>query len=247
MPTERLFLDIRYYESERENVVGMALPGGPGRIFSFPKSIHPLGARIARKLREYGFVAGAFDHLYVNFTTVLPEGHCRYSPREVKERIKYIDFGLVPEKANRLSETEKESLVCQSTFDILKFMGGERPTQLAIVDRVIADIEDKGSELEIVHKTKETAAYAVTVTYQIRPNGKQSVGLIEYHDKESGERLKSEFVKLNHYEDLFALVGSISVARGVITLKPRASFKASLYTKAYRVPIQVTVADLNAA
>src|SRR5262245_15383199 len=73
MPTERLFLDIRYYESDRENVVGSSLPNGPGRIFTLPRSIHALGARIARKLREFGFVAGAYDHLYVNFTTVLPE------------------------------------------------------------------------------------------------------------------------------------------------------------------------------
>src|SRR5262249_52190451 len=161
------------------------------------------GARIARKLREYGFVAGVFDHLYVNFTTVLPEGQCRYSPRDVEERIKYIDFGLAPEKVNRLSETEKESLVCRSTFDILRFVAAERPEQLVVVESVAVEIEEKGSELEIVHMTKETAAYAVTVTYQIRPNGKQSVGLIEYHDKKSGQRMKSEFVKLNDYEDVF--------------------------------------------
>jgi hypothetical protein len=247
MPTERLFLDIRYYESAPENIFSTALPGHVGRIFSFPKSIHPLGARIARKLREYGFVAGAFDHLYVNFTTVLPEGQCRYSPREVEERIKYIDFGLVPEKTNRLSETEKETLVCRSTFDILQFVSGERPAQLALVDRVTADIEEKGSKLEIVHKTKETAAYAIKVTYQIRPNGKQSVALIEYHDKESGQRFKTEFVKLNNYADVFALVGSISVWHGIISLKPRQSFKASLYTQSYRVPIEISIADLNRA
>lgn len=247
MPTERLILDIRYYESDHDNVVGTSLPGGFGRIFSLPKSIHALGARIARKLREYGFAAGVYDHLYVNFTTVLPEGQCRYSTREVEERIKFIDFGLVAEKVNRLSETEKELLVCHSTFDILRFVAGGHQVRLALVDGVATEVEKKGSELEIVHKTKETAAYAVTVTYQIRPNGKQSVGLIEYHDKESGQRLKSEFVKLNHYEDVFALVASITVSRGVITLKPRASFKAGLSTKAYRVPIQVPIAELNDA
>ncbi len=247
MPTERLFLDIRYYESDGENVVGTSLPGGPGCIFSFPTSIHPLGARIARKLREYGFVAGVFDHLYVNFTTVLPEGRCRYSPRQLEGRIKYIDFGLLLEKTNRLSEAEKVSLVCRSTFAMLKCVAGERPMQLALVDRVTADIEEKGSELEIVHKIKETAAYAVTVTYQIRPNGRQSVGLIDYHDKVSGQRLKSEFIKLNHYQDVFALVGSVSVSRGVITLKPRASFRASLYTQAYQVPIKIPIAELSDA
>jgi hypothetical protein len=87
----------------------------------------------------------------------------------------------------------------------------------------------------------------VTVTYQIRPNGNQSVGLIEYHDKKTGQRFKAEFVKLKDYEDVFALVGSISVSRGVISLKPRPSFKANLYTRAYRVPIKIPIAEMDAA
>ncbi len=246
MPKERQFLDIRCYESNHQNVAGTSLPSGPGRIFALPKSIDAIGARIARKLREYGFVAGVYDHLYVNFTTLLPEGQCRYSLREVEERIKYIDFGLVPEKVNRLSDAEKEMLVCRSIFNILRFVASGHRARLAIVDRVATDVEERGSELEIVHKTKETAVYAVTVTYRIRPNGKQSVGLIEYHDKGSGQKLKSEFARLKHYEDVFALVGSISVARGVITLKPKASFKASLDTKSYKVPIRIVIAELNA-
>lgn len=247
MTNERLFLDIRYYECDRENVVGTSLPAGPGRLFTFPKSIHALGARIARKLREYGFMAGAFDHLYVNFTTVIPAGQCRYSPRNVDERIKYVDYGLSPETTNRLSETEKESLVCGTTLDILRFVATEHPARLSLVERIAAELAAKGSTMEILHMIKETAVYAVTVTYQIRPNGKQSVALIEYLDKKSGQRLKSEFVKLNDYEDVFALVGSISVSRGVISVKPRPSFKASLYANAYRVPIEIPIAALNAA
>jgi hypothetical protein len=245
MLNERLFLDIRYYESDHENVFGMSLPGGIGRIYSLPKSIHSLGARIARKLREFGFVAGTFDHLYVNFTTAILEGMARYSTRDLDGRIKYIDFGLSPEKINGLSDAAKESFICATTFEILKFVAGDRPSQIALVDRVCADIEVKGSELEILHKTKETAAFSVTVTYQIRPNGSQSVGLVEFHDKKSGQRLKSEFLKLNTYEDVFAIVGAISVSRGIICLKPRPSFKASLYTKAYKVPIEIPIAELN--
>jgi hypothetical protein len=166
MPNERLFLDILYYESDYENIGGASLPGGPGRIYRLPKSIHACGARIARKLREYGFVAGVFDHLYVNYTTVLDGGQIRYSPREAGERIRYIDYGLSPERTNRLTETEKESLVCKSTFDILRFAAGQRPPQLPLVEQVASDIEAKGSELEIVHKTKETATSSVTVQHE---------------------------------------------------------------------------------
>jgi len=85
MPKERLLLDIRYYESAVDNVAGTSLPSELGQIFHLPLSIHPMGARIARKLREFGFTASKFDHLHLNFTTVLPAGQCRYSPREIEE------------------------------------------------------------------------------------------------------------------------------------------------------------------
>jgi len=122
MPKERLLLDIRYYESAVDNVAGTSLPSELGQIFHLPLSIHPMGARIARKLREFGFTAGMFDHLYLNFTTVLPAGQCRYSPREIEERIKYVDFGLSADVTNVLSEIEKESLVPAATVKVLRFV-----------------------------------------------------------------------------------------------------------------------------
>ena len=61
MPTDRLLLDIRNCESDRENVVVASLPGGPGPIFSLPQSIQSLGARIARILE-----AAAHSHVYTN-------------------------------------------------------------------------------------------------------------------------------------------------------------------------------------
>jgi hypothetical protein len=247
MPKERLLLDIRYYESAHENVAGTSLPSELGQIFHLPLSIHPLGARIARKLREFGFVAGVFDHLYLNFTTVLPAGVCRYSPRQIEERIKYVDFGLSADTTNAHSETEKESLVRDATVNVLRFVSANRHAQLGLLDRILAEVEEKGSELEILHKAKEAANYSVTVSYKIRPRGEQSIGLIEYHDKLSGSGFKSEFIKLKDYEDIFALVGSISVSNGFIRLRPRRSFKASLYTQHYDVPIEIPIGRTNAA
>jgi hypothetical protein len=83
-----LFLETKYakgkavtgyslLESADENVAGTSLPSELGQIFRFPPSIHSMGARIARTLREFGFVAGVFDHLYLNFTRVVR--HCSRS------------------------------------------------------------------------------------------------------------------------------------------------------------------------
>ena len=244
MLKEKFLLDIRYFESDVENVNGASLPDHTGRIYAFPASIHSSGARIARKLREYGFTAGPFDHLYVNYTPLLPEREMQYAPRSVEPWIKYVDFGLAPENTNRLSDMEKESVVVDSTFEILRFIASDRQTRCSQIERVCGDIKAKGTELEIHHTTKETASYVVTVTFQIEPKGNQSVGLIEYHERRSGRTLKGEFVRLNHYEDIFSLVGTISVRRGLISLKPRSSFKASLNTKPYQVPIEIPITAL---
>jgi hypothetical protein len=248
MAFERVFRDIRYFESDHENIAGIAMPCYVGRIFKLPASIGPMSARIACKLREYRFVApGGFHHLYVNYTTTLPEGQFRYSPHDIEYWFKFVDYGLSPQKTNRLSESAKESLVCRTTFEILRFIAGQSQAKLGLVNRVQTDIIEKGSELEILHKRKETAAYVVSVTYQIRPNGKQSVGLVAYRDKKSGKSFKTEFVKLKFPEDILFLVGSISVSRGRIRLKPRPSFKASLYTKEYKTPIAIRIAGTDAA
>ncbi len=247
MAKEKLILDIRYYESDVENIAGNSLPSGPGRLFQYPKSIHYLGARIARKLREKGFITGSFDHVYINFTTALGDGEARFSPRETEPWLKYVDYGASPLRINNMSDAEKESFVASTTFDILRLAASGHSAQSVIIDDVQHHIELSGSEIEITHKTKDTKSYTVTVTYQIRPNGRRSLGFVEYVDKKTGNTSRGKFVELNDYEDIFALVGTISVSRGVICLKPRSSFKARLYTKKYEVPIEIPIAELNAA
>jgi hypothetical protein len=243
MSKQRLILDIRYYQSDVESGFGQSLPGGFTKFFSFPRSIHDWGPRIARKLREYGFITGSFDHLYVNFTTARLDGEL-CPTIHLDDRIFYFDFGLDPSEIDRITDDEKEEVVVSSTFRILDFIAGENAAQRAIVNRVRDEIRRYGSELEIAHKTKETKSYSITVTYQIRPSRQPSVGLLKYVDKHTGECRNGVFVQLDQYEDIYALVASTSVKNGVITIKPRSSFKASLYTERYDVPIVIPISQL---
>ena len=55
-----------------------------------------------------------------------------------------------------LSEIEKESLVLAATVKVLRFVAGNRTAQLGLLERLLGEIEEKGSELEILHKSKET-------------------------------------------------------------------------------------------
>ncbi|MCA8959632.1 MAG: hypothetical protein KDC38_03930 [Planctomycetes bacterium] len=245
-PREKLILDIRYYESEVENVSGESTPDDLGKVYSFPHSTGPIGARIARKLRELGFSVGDFDHLYFNFTPLLPHGQCRLSSRIVDRRVRYIDFGADPRRINRLGAVKKEAFVIASTFAALRSIVAKKKRQLTRIDEVERLIHEHGSETEIMHKVKETKRYSVITSYQICPKGRQSIGFVTLVDKESGQSFKGKFARLQHYEDVFFLVGAISVSDGWITLKPRRSVKADVYTGRYRVPIEIAIDDLDA-
>jgi len=244
MARRKLILDIRYFESSHENVDGMGLPNALGRLYPFPRSIHALGARIARKLREYGYTTGDFDHLYINFTTLLKEHQFRLSPRIPEAWLRYVDYGVDPKTVRRMRERDREEFVANCTFRVLRFLSRGDAAQRRLIEAVRRELDSAGSEMEILHKVKETATYRVVVTYQIQPRGGESVGWIEYHDKRKGVRNKKPFVELRFYEDIYPLVGSIAVSGGTIRLTPRGSFKASLDTKRYRVPFAIPISDL---
>lgn len=111
MVKNKLILDIRYFESDVPNVDGMS-PQYVGRIFQLPVGFVMTGARIARKLREFGFTTGgAFDHLYINFSTAVPESTMAFAERNMRTLpwIRYLDFGANPKAVNKLSERKKEA------------------------------------------------------------------------------------------------------------------------------------------
>lgn len=244
MVGKKLILDIRYFESDKENVDGSSLPSYVGKIFPFSKSVHSLGARIARKLRELGFLTGEFDHLYINYTTTLRETAFQLSQRIPDLRIRYVDYGASPASVRAMDDTQREAFVATSTFEILASLFGDDPKQEVLLMRVRKEMEAFGSDLEIIHKVKDTSTYRIIVSYQIRPHGIPSIGLIEYHDKKTGVAGKKPFIELKFYGDVFSLVGSIAVTKGIITLKARSSFKASLYTNRYQIPITIPVEQI---
>lgn len=250
MPEDKLILDIRFYESEKPNVDGDSLPGDPGRIFRLPGSIHAVGARIARKLRELEFRTGTFDHVYVNLTTAIPEGRIAFSPRTPHRetaRLRYVDYGANPKAVNRLGEQGKERFAATAAFDVLRFIAGKKSGELAKIEQVGHLIAEYGSELPILHRSKETKTCLVRVSYTIAPHPMASTGWVEYIDKNSGKAFRGSFVKLQFYEDIFFLVSSIAITKGRIVFKPRSSFKASLYNKRYQVPLSIELDNLEPA
>lgn len=100
--TNRILKDIRVYESENENIAGKSLPSELGNIFKPTENTNFIGQRIARKLNEFKYSYGDFDHIYINLTTHIKENEIQISNRYLDKRIKYIDFGTSSKYFNSL-------------------------------------------------------------------------------------------------------------------------------------------------
>ena len=87
---EKILKDIRYFESNEDNISGNWLPHYTGNIYEFSKEIHAIGERISRKLNECGFVSGEFDHIYINFSTVLEDSELIISQRKPENWLIYV-------------------------------------------------------------------------------------------------------------------------------------------------------------
>jgi len=239
---DRIFKDIRYYESTWENVAGNSLPGDFGDISLKTEDSPYIGQRIARKLNELKYSLGEPDHLYINFTTTLQADEWHLSTRNVEKWIQYINYGIDPKRLHSLSEADKNNFIKKTTIKILKNIS--TPQQLPSVELVEQLIEEQGTALKIAYKTKETNAYKIDIFYQINVENAGTRAVVEYTDKKENTRLGKTF-PLNLFGDIYSLVDSISFVKGKIILKPKKSLTASYICNDYKTPIELDLATFE--
>lgn len=244
---EKTLRDIRYYASDEQNSSGNSLPSSCSRFFKFPKSMHYWGGRISQLVESQGLSLGSFDHLYVNFTSALEIEEIQFSERTIEDWMRYIDFGVCFDSLKALDEHELERFLINSTFKLLSFLCYGDKNKLEIIENAKEAVEEFGSEVELPVKLKETKSYKVSITYKLFPNNEGSYGILKYENLKSGESFKEKFIELKGPDDIFPLVGSIAIKDRKIIIKPRASFRAGLYTKSYSVPLEIDIGEkLNA-
>ena len=250
---DKLIVDIRFFEADAPNESGM-LPRRVGKLFDIQPG--QTGDRVARKLRELGFTTGgAFDHVYINFTTAFPAGELSFPDRDMcgLQRFRFVDIGANPKAVNKLSKRKKRDWLTDAVFSAIEFIADENETKLKIVQSVRKEFDRDGENMRFTHKEKSTKTYSVVVSYEIATFGAKdsrgkklhSTAQVEYTDKKTGECRRGILAVLQFHEDIFFLVSSLTVKSGVITFKPRTSYKAKLYNKRYKVPLSVNVADLE--
>lgn len=239
---ERIIKDIRFYESDNQNVTGKSMPQDLGTLFIPTKDTNHIGQRIARKLNELKFNYGEFDHIYINLSAFLEENEIVISNRDIDSRIKYIDFGINIKKFNSLLDIEKDDCIKSLTFKVLKEISSG--LNLEIVHKTEKLISEFDTEIKIHFKTKETSAYRIDIYYQIESLINGTKAILEYKDK-TNNLCFSVHCKLQFYEDICSLIDTISLTSGEIVLKPKKSYRADISNERYRTPITFKLSDLK--
>jgi hypothetical protein len=235
---DRILKDIRFYESDKQNIEGQSIPQELGKLFIPTKDTNFIGQRIARKLNELKFSYGGFDHIYINLTTVLKENEIILSNRNIDKRIKYLDFGINSENLQSLSDSKKNSFIKSITFQALRKISND--LNLELVNQTEKLISEFDTEIKIHFKSKETNSFKIDIYYQIEAENVGTTAVIEYKDKKNNFCSSLNY-KLQFYEDIYTLIDVISFVDNTITLKPKKSFIADIHNERYKTPIKIRI------
>lgn len=237
---ETRIADIRYFASQGLPFTGEHGPGNLRPLYAFSKSVHAIGARIARKLREFGFTIPGYDHVYIVFTPALGAKVVRPAHVVLEPWQRHFSIGADCEYIEALDDTGREAFVVDATLRVLRRIAGIDASKRALLRRMGREITRDGDNLEILHRAIASKTLLVRISYRIHAGG-GGAGWVHVEDLASGRRGSRQFVDLDSCEDLYALVDRVTLAKGVLTLNPRKSASARLAVSRYRTPMRIDI------
>lgn len=237
----RIIKDIRVYESEIPNIEGNSLPASLGTIYpmEMTRRLNCSIMRIVRKLNEYDLVTGDYDHIYINFTTLMKSREFSVSKRKIAKWMIYIDYGLDSDELLNLTEDEKIEFFINLIFDILEELFKNNESNLNIISKVKEQYFMYGTNLEIIHKRKETKTYKIIISYIIGQDDVGSYVNLEYINLKNNMQFKKKIINLKRTFDVHYLIGSIVVKGQYVEIRPLNSAIAKVTNTRYETPIRI--------
>lgn len=203
----KLIQDIRVYKSDVENTDGNALP----HEFA-SKALNVVIHRIVMKLREANVTLGDFDHLYLNFTTCLPEGVIKPAARSVDRYhswYRYYDIGV--------ARDAHDGVVLQGVREsLVRHFGAYNDVQT--IERCVDAALQEAEAMTVLHKEKKSAKAAARINLRYLDNG-MYWPLLRVYDANGAEIFCADLPQMR---DLLAL-GDLQVSSKKVTIKPRKS------------------------
>ncbi|AMC10248.1 hypothetical protein Lupro_02815 [Lutibacter profundi] len=231
----RIIKDIRYFETKPDNYHGK-FDGIIGNIYQNSPDTNYIGQRIARKLNEFGFISGEFDHIYINLSPKLNDNEIKESSVFLDKQIRYFDYGFTINVFNNLTEHEKDTKIKEITFKVLNWIYKKDNLKTQLISDVQNLMDKYNKSLTINYKTKETNHYRIDLNFQIRPDNATSKLIIEFTDKKEN-KTQYAISDILDYEDLYSLIDKVTLKDGFVVFQPKKSYHAELVAGKYKKPL----------
>uniref|UniRef100_UPI00404AC76E hypothetical protein n=1 Tax=Flavobacterium sp. TaxID=239 RepID=UPI00404AC76E len=240
----KIIKDIRYFETKPDGYHGK-YDGIIGNIYQNSPDTKYIGQRIARKLNEFGFISGEFDHIYINLSPKLKDNEIRESSVFLDKQIKYFDYGFTISVFNSLTEDEKDTKIKEITFKVLNWIYKKDNLKTKLISDVQNLMDKYNRSLTINYKTKETKDYLIDLNFQIRPDNDTSKLITEFTDKKENNTQYS-ILDILDYEDLYSLIDKVILKDGFVVFQPKKSYHAELVAGKYKkTPLSINIKSMT--
>jgi hypothetical protein len=101
-----------------------------------------------------------------------------------------------------------------------------------------------GENLRIVLLTKRTKKYAASVLHTVPVHPAPARVMLAVTQLATGQTKEVELAQVKYYDEVPFLADRIAIVGSVLMVHPRKSFRASLTTREYPVPLQANLAEL---
>lgn len=195
--------DIRFYKSaEVDKYIGIT-----------NKALNVKLHRVVMKLREQGFSLGEFDHLYLNFTTTIPDGKVELNDKIDSHHpwFRYCNVGVSQSAYNEL---ENSDYIYKSLkYTLLKLYGSQKNYE--IIENSFLEAQ-KGAEMLMLFKEKKSAKGVAKIHLRLLDNGNYLplLSVIDINGKEIFKADLPETIDLN-------IIGELNLSSKNVTVKPR--------------------------
>ena len=241
LKTSKPLRDIRYFESIDPPQLDQSMPSYASKLYSFPRACVALGQRVGMKCEELGISIGHADHLYLCFTPSLPDGATTEYATERWHRFVLYGMDLA---FNSLPDERKLAAVTEATFSALHRLASTEAPALEVLRH---SIESEGEALRVCLKVKATKQYRVRVEQTVPVHPQLAEVFVEVTNLRTQHSKTVKVAEVKFYDDAPSLVDRIAIVDHKLTIHPRKSFRASLITADYQVPIQLGLAELSGA
>lgn len=225
----KLIKDIRLLESNEPNENGHGMPYYIGKIYGYDHlECMEIKERVVFYLRSLGLGFGDFDHLYINFTPLIPHGEVRKNFRpNIREFswFRYVDAGCDPERFNGWELREKTAFVLNTMRTALALMVEDehRETVTAAFDYVL----QQGEKLELPYKHKESEHYTLDVHIRITDD-LDYIPVITVKGRDGTAIMRKELPAYAR-DAVISQFSSFSLGKRTLRITPRKNYETTYY------------------